>query len=596
MANQPSARPNDIPSEELLSAKKTVTAIIQSVKICALYPPTHENCRKAMDAVKQRTDEFLEGRNALRIHIHQDAVFYQGVPIYKEASNPGLFAGPLFRDGLEWVEFQKGIQNRELHGFIGMIMQYRTVKTDAEEDIVTALWEENYPHLKYEAKEAVWEAELAEETLEDLSIQMTLPTGGTTIPGMEEAPEGGEETGDGQATGGKPITQEPQAPSLGDPSLDPALWQLSEEEKERLREMVYEEENFEGIDSVLDVLMILLKQDSQAEKGDRKIRASEDIASLLAFLKEEFQTTLDQGQIRLGFKLLKEVYGIRSSIAQQNPEATTLLDGFFLEISTPEVLSSLNPVWPRLEKIDPSRIKAFQEHLLLLHPSATLAFAPILLEAPSPKVQQMIAEVISVFAKNNPKPLEALLQSDEEKLILKLIDLLSRLQGEQFQQMLLKLTEHPSEAVRTKVLRTLLEKDIYMLWRLFHHIEDESSGVSGIVHAYLGRSKNKMSESLMLDYLEEGQFKTGERDHILACYRTLGRCGSDHSVGFLEDVLLGNAYKDRFGGKLSLHREGAAIALGEIGTPSAYKTLRKASRSFSSQVRQAARTAMEDAR
>jgi HEAT repeat protein len=105
-----------------------------------------------------------------------------------------------------------------------------------------------------------------------------------------------------------------------------------------------------------------------------------------------------------------------------------------------------------------------------------------------------------------------------------------------------------------------------------------------------------MAESLMLDYLEEGQFRQDGRDHLMACYRTLGRCGSDHSVGFLEDVLLGNAYKDRFGAKLPLHKEGAALALREIGTPGAHQILKKASRSFSAKVRQAARQALEHAK
>jgi hypothetical protein len=60
MANQPSARHSDIPSEELISAKKTVSAMIQSLKACALYPLTHENCQKAMTAAKQQLDDFLE--------------------------------------------------------------------------------------------------------------------------------------------------------------------------------------------------------------------------------------------------------------------------------------------------------------------------------------------------------------------------------------------------------------------------------------------------------------------------------------------------------------------------------------------------------
>ncbi len=600
MASQPSSKPMEQTSEDLLLAKKTVSAMIQSLKACTLYPLTHETCQKAMSAAKQRLDDFLLRNDTFRIHIDHDAVFYGETPIYKEASNYGAFAFPMSRDGLEWVEFQRGIQNRELNGFIQTLMQHRTLTAESEGDIVTTLWEENYPHIKHEAKEAVWNAELAGDAFEDLGVQMTLPASGEAIPGMD-APtgEGDAETetkaGDdqGESAGERP-GEPPPAPNLADPSLDPSLWQLSEEEKELLREMVYEEENFDGTDNVLDVLMILLKQESRGKDGDQDAEVSNDIVSLLSFLQEEFQSSLDQGQIRLAFKLLKEIHAIHLSIQDKNPETARLLDDFFSKISTPEALSSLDSIWPRLAKIDPSRIKSIQEHLLLLHPNATLAFAPVLLKKPSPEVRKMLFEIIATYAKTDHRPLESLLDTAEEKLILKLVDLLSRLKGDHFQQMLLKLTGHPSESVRIKVLRVLFKKDPYMIWRLFHHIEDASPAMSGIVHAYLGRTKDKMSESLMLDYLEEGEFKREDRDHIMACYKTLGQCGSDHSVGFLEDILLGNAYKDRFGGRLPIHKEGAAAALTQIGTPAAYKTLKKAGRSFSSKARQIARKAMED--
>lgn len=607
MANPPSTQTIDPPSEDILSAKKTISAMIQSLKACALYPLTHETCQTAMGAAKQQLDAFLDRNDALRINISEGEVFYADSPIYQETPNQGFFAVPLARDGLEWLEFQRGIQQRELNGFISTLMQYRTLTPDTEGDIVTTLWEENYPHIQHEAKEAVWEAELADDVYEGLELQMTLPTGEQGIPGMDAPADEGEggvgsedgdastDDGQGQAADGQSVTP-PPAPNLADPSLDPTLWQLTEEEKEILREMVYEEENFDGTGSVLDVLMVLLKHDSEAEESDEDAKTLEDIASVLSFLKEEFQTTLDHGQIRLAFRLLKEVHSIRASAAQLNAGAADLLDRFFTDISSREVLASLDSVWPRLEQVDMSRIKAFQEYLLYLNPTAILSLGPALLRVSSPKIQRMLKELIALFAKRDPRPLESLLESAEEKLILKLIDLLARLEDDHFQQILLKMTEHPSETVRMKVLRTLLGKDPYMLWRLFHHIEDPSPTVSGMIHGYLGRSKDKMAESLMLDYLEEGQFKREDRDHIIACYKTLGRSGSDHSVGFLEDILLGNAYKDRFGAALPLHREGAALALSKISTPAAYKTLKKATRSFSSKVRQIAQKAMEDSK
>jgi len=91
---------------------------------------------------------------------------------------------------------------------------------------------------------------------------------------------------------------------------------------------------------------------------------------------------------------------------------------------------------------------------------------------------------------------------------------------------------------------------------------------------------------MLLNYLKENLTKK-DPDHVLACFKALGHCGSNTSVPFLRSVLLGRAWSSFIGlGKLT-YREGAAIALALLDTPKAKDVLLTASKSRFAVIRSA---------
>jgi hypothetical protein len=126
--------------------------------------------------------------------------------------------------------------------------------------------------------------------------------------------------------------------------------------------------------------------------------------------------------------------------------------------------------------------------------------------------------------------------------------------------------------------------------RLFGLIEDPDASIRNLVMKKLGTLKSKTTESLFLDYLEKRQMNITNQQHLLACYRTLGQCGSENSIPFLRSSLLGRGWSLDLG---SIHRRGATAALRELGTKQAEEILQKASKSFYPSVRIAYRKALE---
>jgi HEAT repeat protein len=93
-------------------------------------------------------------------------------------------------------------------------------------------------------------------------------------------------------------------------------------------------------------------------------------------------------------------------------------------------------------------------------------------------------------------------------------------------------------------------------------------------------------ENLLLNYLR-GNSAQKDPAHILACYKTLGHCGSNTAVPFLRRILLSRGWISFMGSGKTVFREGAAIALALLDTPEAKNVLQKASKSRFKVIRKA---------
>jgi HEAT repeat protein len=242
--------------------------------------------------------------------------------------------------------------------------------------------------------------------------------------------------------------------------------------------------------------------------------------------------------------------------------------------------------------MESEEIEQIKQILVLLQPEAIQTLGGMLLETSSLRLQKMLLEVILVLAHRDLRPLEAMLGRPEEELVQKLVYVVGRLDGERSTQILGRMVRHPSAAVRHEAVKPLLSRGTTDMKGLFHLIEDENDTIRRLILRYMGQERNKTTEALLLNYLEEGKLNRTDDAHIVACFRTLGRCGSPDSMPFLRKMLLGRGWLPSLKG--SAYLQGAAFALQSLGTEEAQEVLVKASKSLLPAVRGIARKIMED--
>ncbi len=553
----PACKPDDA---DIRAAKDILVAWRRAMKNLALYPETNDICRQGLRALTERLNAFLDRNGALKIDVESDRLLLDGHAVHEEAPGDDALAGILYRDGIQTLQFEKGISHEEIVGLMRILEKYKTLHEDADGDLVTSLWDRNFPHLRYEASDVLWDA----EALIDFSPKAAL--GPKRRTGEEQDPE---------LKGIKSLAAMP---------MDHRFWGLTGAESSALKRMALAEENWNGMPEVLEMLTFILLE------GDD----DESFKAILDFLMEEFHEALRASEFTPALDILACLDRIKTTGDERKYWIFALTDDFFKEASRPEILGPAAAAIRKLTPGDAETLSCLHRLFLLLYPEAILTLAPALCETLDLRVEKTLLEVITEQASREIWPLTELIQKSDEDLIFKLVFPLMRLSGGRADEMLTELTGHASEKVRVEALKALKIKRPEMMDELFPHINDPAEAVRRLALDFLGERKNVGAEVRLMDYIEQKQCDDADDDQILACYETLGKCGSEISVPFLEKTLLDQPWRKLLAKDRSAAREGAALALKAMGGEAAEAVLEKGLKSRSLQVRQICRKVLGD--
>jgi len=572
-------------AQKLEMIKGVIGLLFMAAKNHTMYPENHAIYRESLQAVVYRLDPFLKKYGDLRLDVEKDRLLFEDETVYQDDPKRDQLAYPLFRDGIQWIEFQTGIEAWEISDLIKILNQYRMLQEEPKGDLVTALWEKNLPHVQYAATDVLWKA----ETVKDFS---TFSLTGDEKQGAErhgvadsasQGTVGGGEAIDDDRHGTADTTEGRGAG--GDTALsilDRTIWEMTPEELQCLEEMVAEEEAQTSMEDVLEVLWLILNTQNEPE----------DYAIVLEFMKEEFKETLAQGEFQIALDFLASLKKTYRSGKTEKPWAQSLLRKLFVDIAALEVLGVLKDVLPSLEKQRADQVDVFRKLLLSLPPVSMTSLAPMLMEKLSASLERQLMEIIGSLARKDTSPLEQLLNRPEEDLVKKLVYILGHIDGEKPIQILIRMTHHPSARVRLEALKALERRNKNMIKELFHLVNDPVLTIRRMMWNHLEQYKNEETGDLILDHLQQKKIIYRDDQQVLSCFKTLGCCGTPDSIPFLSQTLLGQGWD--FGSERSLWRQGTALALVELNTREAKDVLKKASRSLFPSIRSAYQKALKD--
>lgn len=523
-------------------AREAVAALAAAMAAAALYPPDHAGRRRAAQRLADRLARFLSAHDSLRLRVTPDGLQVGETTVFSDPDPAGLPA-VLFRDGVRWIGFRRGIPPREVREFLEILGRFRTPKPELEGDIVTALWEAHLPHIPYEAEDP-----LAMREPLDLAALNRGAAGGCWGEARADA----------------------EAPGLA--AAGPALWTLTEADLERIGRMVAAEENWEGTADVLDVLIVILEVQADPE----------DFGTILSYIEEEFQAVLEAGDFGLAVNLLRNLRRLRTVCRRDRAWAVPLLDDAFRDLSGARFLSLFAEV--DLDLLGADALEEVRTLLSLLPPSALETLMPMLPAARSRRARRALMTAAVRLARADARPLTPFLEGTPDPALAQyLVEIARRLSPGTAGRLLFRLVRHPDAGIRNRALSALLAVGGGRPEMVRPLLDDPDPMVWEQVHRHLARGRDPGGERLLLDWL--AGVDGADPDRVAAAYRTLGRCGSAAAIPALRRALFRRPL-GRGRGRRRM-RSAAARALADLDSAAAESVLARAARSPFPAVRRA---------
>ncbi len=559
--------PRSLSDKELQDARRVINIFIQSWRNYGLYPEDHVSTIKSFENLVDPFDNFFRTHGDLRVTVEKDRLLYKSESIYEvsqQAPSEDIIT-LLYRDGIKWIEFQEGLPLEEIASFFRIAHKYRLFAEEIEGDIVTALTDEELEYIDFKAVDIFWQ----EMLLIDFS----------QLPPPAPQPEDGEGQNDKDPS---PHTAGPerkgmQARSIADPSIGHAQLELSAADHQILQHMVHKEESWNFTEDLIELLLIILKSQSEQEK----------FADVLKSISELTVATIKHDKFDLPVKLfqsLRKLFSPKTSPEQdwQSP----LIKRFFQDLSKPEILQLISEKLLQVQTSEIENLRALGQILHYCSQEVIPFLVPVIMQRSSPEIQQMVSEVIVQHSQRDIGPLEKIVEQHGTEMGDKLLVILNSLQGDRVNKMLFKMCDHPSDKVRRKAIKELINRDPQYVQRLFSFIDDPDKIIRSFILAAFAKDKSSTKAKMLLQYLQENSAQK-DPDHIFACYEALGCCGSNMVVPYLRRILLSRGWNSFMGSGKLIFREGAAVALALIDTPQAKEALQKASQSRFSVIREA---------
>ncbi|MCJ8499964.1 HEAT repeat domain-containing protein [Desulfatitalea alkaliphila] len=496
--------------------RQVATALSGAYKKRNLYDPEHTIYQSALDGLMQLCDRLFAGADRLQLTIAQDGIRHREAMILEGAGEPTDLTFILHRDGLLSLTLRRGLQRWELDTLVSIWHEHAVLPEDAEEDIVTALWQLDLPSVSYEA-----------------AAPALGPITETPLTDLEKIWNGVVNEEDG-APAETPAHNEnrtadaPHAMPIAPLAQTPALFRISADERIQLRKMVASEERMDGTAQVVAVLLYILTHHHCSE---------EDIADLLDTLFQELHETLGQGRFHHLHDVLLKLQQHTADLERRQHGTARRLRCFLDNLADATFLNALLTLMPPMDQRAPSAAKQLKKLFLLLGHSTLPALGAMMMHTSSAALQRLLLETIATFAHNDLAPVAALIQGGNNELAARLVYVLGYLKDDDSRRMLSGLLGHPAAPVRRQALKAISAHGRPTLEELFALMDDPDPTVRKCALQELGRERNRQVEQHLLARLAQPPPGDDGDEHLMALHQVLGRSGSEQSLPYLRRLL-----------------------------------------------------------
>lgn len=502
--------------------------------------------RALQDKLMDKFRFFLERVDCLTWDVAEFGILYKNEIIYENTEENRSLAFRLYREGIEQVRFERGLQEWEVLDFMDAI-----AKADAldplEDDLITLLWECECPHIQYVASPYPLEDSPTEFAENVVSFRKALtPTPLPTYQQGELVREYGLDPGFShqRLEGGVPKLSNDQV-RIQPEAMDTLKRQAGVEIQPEFR--------FHAIGTLFEVMSL------ETDPAGFKV--------ITSFLSRVIDSFLENEDFKEAAKILKRLYMLLNSYNPRDWQ-TNLIKQVIIKAGEPSKIEIIGNVLRRDEFPD---LKGAFDYFLLLQHNSISHLCGLLGDLSSSKPRRIICDALSKVGRNSIELMTPFLEDRRWYLVRNIVYILGRIGNPEAVPYLGKALSHSDVRVRREALQALgFIGGSGAMKYMMDSLDDRDPKIRGIAALNLGRMGEDALAPLMERMLSK-EFQKKELQEIRAFFKAVAMIRSNDSIPALYSFLEGKKWFGR--AKADEIRSCAIDTLVRIGTDEAREVL-----------------------
>lgn len=148
-------------SEVLLppaQVEELLRMLMKALRATQIYLPNNPIYQRAVDGIRAGFAPIWAVLTDLSFTVTESDFIWDEQSVYHQPSKSESLAWTLFKDGLRLLTFRPGVETDEIVRFLEVVNKVRSLPSEAEDDLLTLLWEQDFQLIHYTFSEVLTDA------------------------------------------------------------------------------------------------------------------------------------------------------------------------------------------------------------------------------------------------------------------------------------------------------------------------------------------------------------------------------------------------------------------------------------------------------
>lgn len=507
-------------------AKDLLNLFAKAFASMRIYPAENPTVEGLNNSFSEKMLEFLDEQGELKLIVQEFSFSFKEETVFQDEQKKASLPFLLFKDGMRELAFYRGLDKKELQGFLKVLKENADLPPD-DSDIVNSLWMKDFPHIRHFAIDEFLESETGEEA-EETSFNIDkeeLTQGRIKLTSQDKKEFRKRNIALGLDKKDTSEAEEDNEIILEDIPLPFQMSSLNEKDTPEIESMLAEHRSMPPLTEMINLLFEILYLEDRIDA----------FSSILNVLNQFYKEAVYKSLFLLASLILHRLQELADLFSDNSVKRKELLEKTLKHIKSGSSMAYLKKLFINGQIDD---FDSFFQYLKRLGPSAIPLVADIWEETKDPSTRLKASNFLYETGKKNILSLLNIAKGYRASLAKEVIEILGKIGDVKALPFLKKFIGHRNKDVRLSVVRALAEiDDVSINPILIEFLSDRDGEVRTNAAMSLKFCKDQATISYLIQIVEKRDFRERLKLEKKALLEYLVKTQSQEVSGLLRSIL-----------------------------------------------------------